>query len=94
MKEKVLEFRVEQPKPLLSTKHKTTRLEFCRKYENWTYKDWRRDIFSDFSKTVETKVELYRRSDKGLIYMGILAHRDVWMQIYTIVYKILESVKT
>lgn len=37
-------------KPLLKRQHLKRRLEFAKKYENWTIEDWRRVIFSDETK--------------------------------------------
>lgn len=37
-------------RPLLKRQHKKQRLEFARKYEQWTEKDWSRVIFSDETK--------------------------------------------
>lgn len=41
-------------KPLMVARHRKLRLEFAKKYANWTSKDWARVIFID-----ETKVNLF-----------------------------------
>jgi transposase len=43
-------------KPLLSAKHRKARLNFAKKYRNWTVKDWEQVFFSD-----ETKFNCWRR---------------------------------
>jgi len=42
--------RVKRKKPYLSKEHQKRRLEFAKKYENWTIEDWSRVIWSDESK--------------------------------------------
>jgi len=42
--------RVKRKKPYLSKKHQKRRLDFARKYENWTINDWSKVIWSDESK--------------------------------------------
>jgi transposase len=37
-------------KPLLTKRHRRLRLEFARRYENWTVDDWKNVIFSDETK--------------------------------------------
>ena len=42
--------RVKRKKPYLSKKHQKRRLDFTRKYENWTINNWSKVIWSDESK--------------------------------------------
>ena len=37
-------------KPLLRARHIKQRLDFCKKYQNWTVEDWKRVIWSDEAK--------------------------------------------
>ena len=37
-------------KPLLTPKHRKQRLEFAKKYENWTFAEWSKVIWTDESK--------------------------------------------
>jgi hypothetical protein len=41
---------VKKKKPLLSVKHRKTRLAFAQKYGKWTVEDWKRVIWSDETK--------------------------------------------
>ena len=41
---------IKQKKPLLSARHTRLRLEFARKYKDWTLDDWKRVIWSDETK--------------------------------------------
>ena len=45
---------IKKKKPFLSLKHQKARMEFVKKYENWTEDDWRRVIWSD-----ETKINFF-----------------------------------
>jgi transposase len=45
---------VKKKKPLLRTRHIRARLEFARKYQDWTVDDWKRVVWSD-----ETKVNRF-----------------------------------
>lgn len=45
-----LESRVRRKKPLLRKKHRQQRLEFARKYKNWTVEQWSKVVWSDESK--------------------------------------------
>ena len=42
--------RIKQKKPYLKPEHQQHRLEFAKKYKNWTYEDWSKIIWSDESK--------------------------------------------
>src|SRR5215216_1071098 len=42
--------RVKRKMPYLSKKHKKSRYNFAKKYENWTVEDWSKVIWSDESK--------------------------------------------
>lgn len=46
--------RVVAKKPLLIKRHITQRLNFAKKYQNWTVEDWKRVLWSD-----ETKINLH-----------------------------------
>jgi hypothetical protein len=45
---------VKKKKPLLRTRHIRARLEFARKYQDWTFDDWKRVVWSN-----ETKVNRF-----------------------------------
>lgn len=45
---------IKKKKPFLSLKHQKARMEFVKKYENWTEDDWRRVVWSD-----ETKINFF-----------------------------------
>lgn len=45
---------IKKKKPLLSKKHQQDRLNFAKRYRNWTIDDWRRVVFSD-----ETKINVW-----------------------------------
>ena len=45
---------IKKKKPLLTLKHRKSRMEFVNKYEHWTEDDWMRVIWSD-----ETKINLF-----------------------------------
>lgn len=49
--------RVAAKKPYLNKKHKADRLEFARKYKNWTEEDWKNVIWTD-----ESSFEIGRNS--------------------------------
>src|SRR5438105_4192268 len=49
-----LKSRVRRKKPLLRPMHRSKRLDFAKKYKNWTMNDWNRVIWSD-----ETKINLF-----------------------------------
>jgi transposase len=50
LKQEGLKSSVKQKKPLLLPRHKSQRLSFARKYQDWTEKDWARVLFSDETK--------------------------------------------
>ena len=54
--------RVKRKKPYLSKEHQKRRLEFAKKYENWTIENWSRVIWSD-----ESKFKIFR-SDRKQYY--------------------------
>jgi transposase len=54
LKKNGLKARVKAKKPFLSQRHRRLRLDFAKRYENWTVEDWRRVVFSD-----ETKVNRF-----------------------------------
>jgi transposase len=54
LNESGIEGTVRVRKPLLTKRHIKMRLEFCKKYQNWTVDDWKRVLWSD-----ETKVNLH-----------------------------------
>lgn len=45
---------IKKKKPFLSNRHRQNRLNFAKRYQNWTIDDWRRVVFSD-----ETKVNVW-----------------------------------
>ena len=49
-KKRGLRSAVKVKKPFLSPRHKKLRLDFAKKYQNWTIYDWRKVVFSDESK--------------------------------------------
>ena len=55
-----LHARIRPKKPLLRPRHRSQRLAFARKYQNWTVEDWRRVVWSD-----ETKVCLLGSSGRS-----------------------------
>ena len=42
--------RVKKKKPLLTKRHRQSRLAFAKKYKDWTIEDWRHIVWSDESK--------------------------------------------
>ena len=50
LKRNGLRSRVKQKKPLLSKKHRKSRLTFAKKYQHWTVEDWKKVVWSDESK--------------------------------------------
>jgi transposase len=48
---------------LLTRKHKQKRVEFCRKYRDWTLEDWSRVIFSD-----ESNFRPFQRKNKQTVW--------------------------
>lgn len=42
--------RVKKKKPFLSKRHRQSRLEFAKKYKDWTIDDWKHVVWSDESK--------------------------------------------
>lgn len=42
--------RAKRKKPLLSKKHREKRLDFAKKFKDWTVQDWSRVVWSDESK--------------------------------------------
>ena len=42
--------RIKRKKPLLSKKHRKKRLEFAKRYKDWTVNDWNKVVWSDESK--------------------------------------------
>jgi hypothetical protein len=50
LKDSGLKSRAKVKKPALSRKHRRARLEFARKYAEWTVDDWKRVIWSDETK--------------------------------------------
>ncbi len=48
---------------LLTKKHKQTRVDFCRKYRDWTAEDWSRVIFSD-----ESNFKPFQRKNKETVW--------------------------
>ena len=50
-------------KPLLSEKNRRARIEFDKKYLNWSEEDWRKVLFSD-----ETKVNLFQSDGSKFVH--------------------------
>ena len=50
LKRNGLAARVKCKKPLLSKKHREKRLNFAKRYKNWTVSDWNKVVWSDESK--------------------------------------------
>jgi transposase len=50
LKRNGLAARVKRKKPLLSKKHREKRLNFAKRYKNWTVSDWNKVVWSDESK--------------------------------------------
>ncbi len=50
LKKEGLKAAVKKKKPLLSSHHKKQRLDFAKRYQNWTVEDWKRVVWPDKSK--------------------------------------------
>src|SRR5215469_147372 len=50
LKEAEMKGASKQKKPLLASRHIKARLEFARKYKDWTVDDWKRVVWSDETK--------------------------------------------
>ena len=46
---------IKKKKPLLTVNHRRQRLDFARRYKEWTVEDWKRVIWSD-----ETKINRFQ----------------------------------
>ena len=50
-------------KPLLSAKNRRRRIEFAKKYSNWTSEDWNKVLFSD-----ETKINVFQSDGSTFVH--------------------------
>ena len=69
---------VKKKKPLLTFRHRKRRLDFARKYENYTIDDWKRVIWSDETKVNRFQSDGLRYTWKsGRNYEGTISDTEI-----------------
>ena len=76
LKEIDLFSRIRRKKPFLTAKHKRARLEWAKKYQNWTVEDWKRVIWSDESSIVLGRKSRCRRCIRKRGHAHLSRHSD------------------